>query len=65
METIFIIGIIGMVYFGIMVALAELLNDNNGYTLLWGLWLPLVIIIGTFFLMKIWLTNLLRFAKHN
>ncbi len=65
METIFIIVFIGMIYFAIMVALAEWLDDNNGYTLLWGIWLPFVVIFVTLFLFKKWLTNLLRYAEHN
>ena len=43
------VGFIIIAYFAVTLILADWLNDNNGYTLLWGVWLPLLVICSVFY----------------
>lgn len=52
-----------MIYFGVMVALAEWLDDRQGFTMLWGIWLPPVILMLTIFLFQSWIKRLCTLRK--
>ncbi|MBI4029345.1 MAG: hypothetical protein HY376_03185 [Candidatus Blackburnbacteria bacterium] len=47
-EEIFLTMIFAtMAYFAVIIVLADWLNDRDGWTLLWGIWLPILIVVSS------------------